>query len=162
VTDRSKVQEIIRNLVDNAVKFTTAGSVTVRARPGDRSGWVRVEVADTGPGIRPEHRECIFDAFRQIGQSSTRGTDGIGLGLSIVKGHADALGGTVSIASSVGGGSTFHVDLPCALPGTPSGDPAAQALDEVTQNTAELPGEARPLGPTARSMRVARADDRRP
>ena len=145
-TDRVKLQEIVRNLVDNAVKFTRDGSISVSARLGDE-GRVRIEVSDTGTGIAESDLASIFDAFRQLGETSTRGTGGIGLGLSIVKQLATALGGTVSVTSRIGEGSTFRVDIPRALPGLtvePVPD-AVAALDDVSRNVAELPARARPL-----------------
>jgi len=116
-TDRVKVQEIIRNLVDNAVKFTQQGTVGIVSYVDGRPDTVVIEVRDTGPGIAPDALEYIFDEFRQVGQSSTRSTIGVGLGLSIVKRLAEALGGRVSVASRLGEGSTFRVELPCRFPG---------------------------------------------
>jgi len=115
-TDRVKLQEIVRNLIDNAFKFTTTGSVTVTARRGDAGDRVVLAVSDTGSGIPPEHLETIFDEFRQLGETSTRATAGVGLGLSIVKQLVGALGGTVSVSSVVGEGSTFRVEIPSRLP----------------------------------------------
>src|SRR5438552_1640066 len=138
-TDRVKLQEIVHNLVDNAVKFTEAGRITLVARAGSDSSRVVIEVGDTGPGIPAEDLDTIFDAFHQVGESSTRRTNGVGLGLSIVKQLANALGGTVSVTSRIGEGSTFRIDVPCCLraPGapTPEAVPAAVvALDKVTRN----------------------------
>jgi signal transduction histidine kinase len=148
-TDRIKLQEIVRNLVDNAVKFTEQGKVEVAARPGTEPGTVAIEVSDTGPGIRPEELRYIFDPFHQVGESSTRRTGGVGLGLSIVKQLVEALGGTVSVSSRLGEGSTFRVELPCRLPQTGTTETAPQpdaaaALDEVTRNVATVPTPARP------------------
>jgi len=137
-TDRIKLQEIVRNLVDNAVKFTEQGTVKVIARRGEEPATITIEVSDTGSGIRPEDVRYIFDPFHQIGESSTRRTGGVGLGLSIVKQLVEALGGTVSVSSRLGEGSTFRVDLPCRLPGRDE-DTAVTALDDVTRNAATLP-----------------------
>jgi signal transduction histidine kinase len=115
-TDRIKVQEVVRNLVDNAIKFTPAGAITLAAHANAGGSSVVVEVRDTGPGISEEELGYIFDAFRQVGQSSTRRTTGVGLGLSIVKQLVEALGGAVSVDSRVGEGSTFRVEVPCRLP----------------------------------------------
>src|SRR5439155_1400857 len=98
-TDRVKLREIVHNLVDNAVKFTEAGRVAVVAHAGKGPGWVVIEVSDTGPGIPAEDLDTVFDAFHQVGESSTRRTGGVGLGLSIVKQLVTALGGTVSVTS---------------------------------------------------------------
>ena len=115
-TDRVKLQEIIRNLFDNAVKFTEAGTVTIAARAGDDGATVIIDVRDTGPGIPAEELEFIFDEFRQVGESSLRSTQGVGLGLSIVKRLVGALGGTVTVSSRVGAGSCFSVRIPRRLP----------------------------------------------
>ncbi len=150
-TDRVKLQEIVHNLVDNAVKFTEAGRITLVARAGSDSSRVVIEVCDTGPGIPAEDLDSIFDAFHQVGESSTRRTGGVGLGLSIVKQLVNALGGTVSVTSRIGEGSTFRIDVPCCLraPGapTPEAVPAAVvALDNVTRNVARLPRRSRAAG----------------
>jgi signal transduction histidine kinase len=115
-TDRIKVHQIVRNLVDNAVKFTESGRVVVEAGPGARAGTVLIAVTDTGPGVPAVELPHIFEPFHQLGASSTRRTNGVGLGLSIVRRLADVLGGEVSASSELGWGSTFRVLLPCELP----------------------------------------------
>lgn len=115
VTDRIKLQEIVRNLVDNAVKFTHHGRVVLRAFPSV-SGHIVIEVEDTGIGIAPEELERIFEPFHQTGESSTRSTGGVGLGLSIVKQLCLVLGGDIGVTSEVGRGSCFRVELPAPLP----------------------------------------------
>src|SRR5205814_4151181 len=130
---------------------------TLVARAGSDSSRVVIEVGDTGPGIPAEDLDTIFDAFHQVGESSTRRTSGVGLGLSIVKQLANALGGTVSVTSRIGEGSTFRIDVPCCLqaPGapTPEAVPAAVvALDKVTRNVARLS-----RGPRASGSRTARS-----
>jgi signal transduction histidine kinase len=120
-TDRVKLQEIVRNLFDNAVKFTETGVVTIAARADDDGATVIIDVRDTGPGIPPEELEFIFDEFRQVGESSRRSTQGVGLGLSIVKRLVAALGGTVTVSSQVGEGSCFSVRIPRRLPVQPPG-----------------------------------------
>ena len=125
-TDRIKLHEIVRNLVDNAVKFAESGMVAVKAWPSEGGESVAIEVADTGPGMAPTDLQTIFDAFQQVGQESTRPTGGVGLGLSIVKQLVDALGGRVDVTSRLGEGSTFHVEIPRRLPGDhPVAEPAA-------------------------------------
>lgn len=123
-TDRVKLQEVVRNLVDNAVKFTTNGAIGVRAEADLTPGWMSVEVQDTGPGIPAEELPHIFDAFRQVGDANTRGTAGVGLGLSIVKQLVEVLGGTASVSSHVGAGSTFRIEIPCRLSPAESAPPA--------------------------------------
>jgi signal transduction histidine kinase len=112
-TDRVKLQEIVRNLVDNALKFTAEGSVTVEARVGADPDTVVIEVRDTGCGIAPDELLHVFDEFRQVGSNDTRSTGGVGLGLSIARRLVEALGGRISVESLVGVGSTFRVEIPC-------------------------------------------------
>ncbi len=110
LTDRTKVKQIMLNLLSNAVKFTHSGNVRIVAvREGD---LVRIDVSDTGIGIRKEDLAAIWDDFRQVDQSRTREFGGTGLGLSITRKLAGALGGRVSLTSEFGRGSTFCVYLP--------------------------------------------------
>jgi len=111
-TDRVKLQEVVRNLVDNAAKFTQRGSVRMEARPGERAGWVTIAVRDTGRGIGAEDLPRIFEEFRQVGENNTRTTNGVGLGLAIVKRLMDVLGGRITVESTLGEGSTFTLSLP--------------------------------------------------
>lgn len=113
-TDRIKLQEIVRNLVDNAVKFTDAGTVVVSARASDADS-ITIEVRDTGRGIPAAELAYIFEPFHQGGQSSTRSTGGVGLGLSIVKQLCQALGGSISVTSELRVGSSFRVEIPRRL-----------------------------------------------
>jgi signal transduction histidine kinase len=115
-TDRVKLQEVVRNLVDNAAKFTQHGSIRMEARPGDQAGWVTIAVRDTGRGISAEDLPRIFEEFRQVGENNTRTTNGVGLGLAIVKRLMDVLGGRINVESTLGAGSTFFVQLPSRLP----------------------------------------------
>jgi len=162
-TDRVKLHEIVRNLVDNALKFTEAGSVSIRARPAASAASVVIEVMDTGPGIHRKDLDRIFDAFQQAGRTSSRDTRGVGLGLSIVKQLVDALGGTVSVASRVGEGSTFRVEIPHALAArheSPTDAPRAlTALDDVARNAATPPAAGRPFRPLRRRARPAHLVD---
>jgi signal transduction histidine kinase len=111
IGDPDRVEQILYHLVENAVKFTRAGSIDVRAyRPND-GRWV-MQVADTGIGIPEKAREYIFDPFRQVDESVTREYGGIGLGLAIVRQLSMLMGGEVALESEVGHGSTFTVTLP--------------------------------------------------
>jgi signal transduction histidine kinase len=104
---------VIKNLVSNAVKFTTEGSVTVEAR--EQRGGVEISVSDTGIGIPQDALGFIFEPFRQVDSSDTRPYTGSGLGLHIVQRLLEVLGGTITVESAVGRGSTFRVWVP--LPG---------------------------------------------
>ena len=109
-SDPVKLKVVLKNLIQNAFKFTDAGAVTVRVtRAPDR---VEFAVSDTGIGIPPEHLETIFEPFRQLDSSSTRSYGGVGLGLYIVARLLDLLGGGIRVESEVGRGSTFRVWVP--------------------------------------------------
>ncbi len=114
ISDPGKLKVVIKNLLINAIKFTRAGIVTIGAQ-GYADG-VEVYVADTGIGIALEQHKVIFDAFRQGSTTNVRGLTGVGLGLHIAKQLLDLLGGTISVTSEVGKGSTFHVRLPLPSP----------------------------------------------
>jgi len=117
VCDAGKLKMIVRNLVDNALKFTDAGSIDITvelAPPGHGGLALEIEVADTGIGIAPEQRDAVFEMYRQGDGSLTRRHAGIGLGLYIVKRLVEALGGRIALASTPGTGSTFQVTIPVA------------------------------------------------
>jgi signal transduction histidine kinase len=117
VSDRHKLGAILHHLVDNAIKFTPAGEVEVRARPlaQDR---VALVVRDTGIGIAPENVALVFELFRQLDGSETRLYGGTGIGLHLVKRLVERLGGTIELASVPGVGSTFTVTLPAGTTST--------------------------------------------
>jgi signal transduction histidine kinase len=129
ISDESKVAQVLRNLVSNALKFTQEGEVRVCARLDAQHGTVTFIVADSGIGIAPEDRARIFDEFEQVEgplQSQTRGT---GLGLAVSQRLAAVLGGALNLQSTLGGGSTFKLTIPVAYSGTQSMPAAADAID---------------------------------
>lgn len=110
--DENRLQQILHNLIGNAIKFTEAGEVCVRVRGlGD---WVQVEVIDTGIGIPADRRDSIFESFNQGDGSIQREYGGTGLGLSITKRLIELHGGNIQVASILGKGSTFSFTLPTA------------------------------------------------
>jgi len=111
-SDRAKLKVILRNLVENALKFTPSGAVTLSVRGGDQGGRVQLSVADTGIGIAPDEHGAIFEMFRQIDETKDYSRTGVGLGLYLVRRYAVLLGGDVRVDSTPGKGSTFIVDLP--------------------------------------------------
>ncbi|HSG39462.1 MAG TPA: PAS domain-containing protein [Thermoanaerobaculia bacterium] len=126
--DSARLQQILWNLLTNAVKFTPEGGhIDVRTSDGP-DGRVRVEVSDDGIGIEPEMLPRIFNAFEQGGPDITRQFGGLGLGLSISKVLAELHGGLLSVTSGGRGqGSTFILELPLLAADADSGDPAASA-----------------------------------
>jgi signal transduction histidine kinase len=115
VTDRTKLRQILLNLLDNAVKYTDAGTVTlccvVRA-----PRLVAFSVDDTGPGISPEDRDRIFGDFTRVLAKPGAPVQGTGLGLAIARSLAGALGGMLTLDTTLGTGSTFTVTLPATMP----------------------------------------------
>lgn len=110
-TDAGKISQILRNLVSNAIKFTTKGEIRVRAVRSTPE-MVRFEVRDTGLGIAPEDQERIFDEFTQIENPIQRNVKGTGLGLALSRRLAEILGGTLTVQSKVGEGATFVLEVP--------------------------------------------------
>lgn len=109
-SDRFRVRQLLQNLIDNALRHTEHGAVSVTAEP--HRGGVRLAVSDTGIGIAADDLPHVFAPFR----TGSRGSTGFGLGLYIVKRFCEALGGTIRVASDVGRGTRFTVDLPIELP----------------------------------------------
>jgi signal transduction histidine kinase len=105
--------------VDNAIKYTPPGGVVTVATRRE-PGWAIVEVADTGPGIRPEHRQRIFERFFRVDSARSR-SGGAGLGLAISRWIAEAHGGEIRVESGPGGGTSFCVRLPGAKAPLPVG-----------------------------------------
>jgi signal transduction histidine kinase len=112
-SDPLLLELILRNLIDNALKYTRCGGVTVEAC--ERNGHIQLAVIDTGPGIPPEQLEAIFEEFHQLDNPARDRARGFGLGLATVEQAARRLGTTVLVRSEVGRGSTFSVTVPCAL-----------------------------------------------
>lgn len=111
-TDPDKVRQILLNLVGNAIKYTSAGSVSVELRPeAEHAG---IHVRDTGPGIAPQHLGRIFEPFWQAEPTQRSHGGGTGLGLSVVKRLATMLGGRIEVESALGAGSSFTLLLPYA------------------------------------------------
>lgn len=136
-SDAVKIKEIVGNLISNAVKFTSRGSVEVSLQcdgPAVPPEKVRLiaEVVDTGVGILPERLEAMFEPFVQGDQSITRVYGGTGLGLSIARQLAGLLGGTLRAKSLPGEGSTFTLELPVLLADAPAPKPDRQTPREMS------------------------------
>lgn len=115
IGDKSRIEQIVTNLIVNAIKFTEKGSVVVHAYQTNATYW-GIKVQDTGSGIDPEHMTYIFEPFRQIDETSSRKYGGVGLGLAIVQQLVTAMDGTIEVKSKLGQGSVFTVSLPLQLP----------------------------------------------
>ncbi len=131
--DRSKVDQILLNLLTNAVKFTSRGGhISVACGTSDGAGLIRVR--DDGVGIDPELAESIFEPFVQVGRSLATPHEGTGLGLSISRDLARAMNGDLTVESQPGSGSTFTLSLPLA-----DADPDADAEPDADGGSAETP-----------------------
>ncbi len=154
-TDRQRLEQVLKNLLSNAFKFTEAGSVRLDiAMVGE--DHLALAVKDTGIGISPAHQESIFEAFRQADGTTSRKYGGTGLGLSISRELARLLGGAITLQSSPGEGSTFTITIPLAY------DPA-----QVAPRDAAVAPRSNEPGPAAaepiklrRGLREKLEDDR--
>ncbi len=113
--DRHRLQQILVNLVGNAIKFTPS-SHTIRVSAASEGELARIRVSDNGPGIPADRLQAIFEPFVQVNDGHTRPHSGVGLGLAISRDLARAMGGELTVESELGAGSTFYVTLPLATP----------------------------------------------
>lgn len=114
INDPIRLQQLLTNLIYNAIKFTETGSVSVELEEL-KEDKIIITIQDTGIGISEIDLKHIFQAFRQVNQTITRTSQGTGLGLAIVKDLLDLMGGTITVESLLGEGSTFRVELPRAV-----------------------------------------------
>jgi len=142
--DRGRAQQIVANLVNNAIKFTPNGAVDVRVAADRESGVYRIEVTDSGIGIAPEALERIFQPFEQEDGTSKRRFGGSGLGLALVKQIVDAMGARIGVESERGRGSRFWVEFRLA-----------EAPPQAEQRDDDVTLVRRPV----RHLRVLLADD---
>ncbi len=113
--DHAKLKHILQNLVNNAIKFTETGHVTLAARYIFQANAIEFKVSDTGVGIPQEKLPIIFEMFRQLDSSDTRQYEGVGLGLFIVRKFTEMLGGKVDVESDLGKGSIFTIAIPAEV-----------------------------------------------
>ncbi|MFO0663728.1 MAG: response regulator [Polyangiaceae bacterium] len=171
-SDSQRVEQILKNLLSNAFKFTEKGNVTLRVEKADRE--IVFVVADSGIGIDPRHHEAIFEAFRQADGTTNRRFGGTGLGLSISRELARLLGGDVSVESEEGKGSAFTLRLPLVpsvqpAPSVPTASETSGASQHVriatpsagTARLAARPAEVRKKTPAPFRMPPATIKDDR-
>ena len=144
--DRTRIRQIVLNILNNAIKFTSHGEVILRAENAGRA--VKITIQDTGLGIPLSEQALIFEEFRQSERTAERSFGGLGLGLAICKRLVEMHGGQIGVHSSgeEGQGSTFYFTLPAALDLSPS--PASNAEPKAGQNVLLLvdrPAESGPL-----------------
>jgi PAS domain S-box-containing protein len=112
VGDSSVFNKVIGNVLDNAVKFTHSGSVTIKTTMISKPSMIDIQISDTGIGIPEGQQEYIFDSFYQVNGSMTREYEGTGMGLALVDFFAKKMGASIHIESAIDKGSTFHICLP--------------------------------------------------
>ena len=166
VGDQTRIQQVLTNLVGNALKFTEAGHIRVTVTEGSRRGAIshlRFSVADTGIGIPVEQHAAIFEAFRQADGSTTRKFGGTGLGLAISSMLVQLMGGQLTVESEPGAGSTFRFDLKLPITQNPSSEPEARqpaVPDAVPAATPTVQASADGMtGLTARSRKILLVED---
>jgi CheY-like chemotaxis protein len=134
-SDPSLMEQILRNLISNAIKYTHVGTVSLRC--ARQAGTVRIEVLDTGVGIPAEQMPYIFDEFFQIGITPNSTHDGYGLGLSIVSRLAKLLNAVLEVQSELGRGTSFSIELPAGVHHVGSehtaAGPAPRAVEAVRE-----------------------------
>ncbi len=145
VSDEQRLEQVLRNLLSNAFKFTEEGGVTlsVERRAGGRIAFA---VSDTGVGIPPDKLQVIFEAFQQADGTTSRKYGGTGLGLSISRELARALGGEIEVSSTVGEGTIFTLVLPLSYP-----RPAAHTFDLRPGEAGHAPTSPSSAAPTERA-----------
>jgi signal transduction histidine kinase/DNA-binding response OmpR family regulator len=150
--DPTRVKQILMNLVGNAIKFTSRGSVTVRLSFDAPARQLRLEVADTGIGLSPEQLAGLFVPFSQADTSTSRLYGGTGLGLSICRRLCELMGGRIDAESELGRGSRFRVELPAEDAGPPRPADAPRPPDAPL-------AAGRGIGTLSRRHRILFADD---
>jgi CheY-like chemotaxis protein len=162
-TDLNRLQQILKNLLSNAFKFTAEGGVVLRVGPGPRAedggGTLSFAVQDSGIGIPAEKQKLIFEAFQQADGTTSRKYGGTGLGLTISREIARLLGGTIEVSSAPGRGSTFTLCLPASY----SGPDANNWRDEPAGGNTSGDDDIEPLPESAdlAGTRVLLVDDDR-
>lgn len=155
-TDEGKLSQILRNLISNALKFTEKGEVRVRAEP-EPGGTIHFSVQDSGIGIAPEFLDRIFEEFVQVEGPLQKRVKGTGLGLPLSRRLAELLGGTLTVESAMGEGSTFHLRIPRAH-GETASEPSAQAEPEPASKDEGAPGAQLPADGASQPVLIVEDD----
>jgi PAS domain S-box-containing protein len=153
--DNFRIQQVINNLISNAVKFTERGSVRLSVELSEDGEMLNFSVQDTGRGISEDQLEVIFEAFRQVDFSDTRKFSGTGLGLTISRKLVDMMGGTLVVKSIVDEGSTFQFTLPYKEAPNESIEEVEQIAKKVAQVTSITGGRILIAEDDAVSRKVA-------
>ncbi|MHB8572215.1 MAG: ATP-binding protein [Candidatus Dormibacteria bacterium] len=146
VADRDRVKQVLKHVLDNAIKFNTAGG-TVSVSGGHTRDVTWIEVRDTGIGVDPAHHERIFDRFFQVDNTATRRYGGTGMGLSLARKIMEAHGGVISVVSVPGEGSTFRLEFPGVVGST--GDDTGDDVGSPVHNGARRRQKASPEAPAS-------------
>lgn len=112
--DATRLRQILINLLGNAIKFTPSGTIEVRLDQTEDGGGVRLKVVDTGPGIRAEDHDKLFQTFEQLDTDAVSGSEGAGIGLALTARLVQLMGGRIGYADNPGGGSVFWLELPAS------------------------------------------------
>ncbi|QHJ00707.1 response regulator [Xylophilus rhododendri] len=161
-TDRQRVEQILKNLLSNAFKFTERGKVTLVIAPRAEGG-LAIEVTDTGIGIEASQQESIFEAFRQADGTTSRRYGGTGLGLTISRDLSHLLGGELTVRSAAGEGSTFTLVLPASYqPPLLAPAPSSTASTAATSSSSSSAASASVAAPAPSSGLAASALARSP
>jgi signal transduction histidine kinase/DNA-binding response OmpR family regulator len=161
VTDPLRVEQVLKNFLSNAIKFTESGEVALRLSPAANGGVV-FAVTDTGIGIAEEQQQLIFEAFRQADGTINRKYGGTGLGLSISRELATLLGGEIEVSSTPGQGSTFALVLPasCETGSPPAPHRSVAARANGRSRPMDLPPAPQPAPHAQTASAPAMPDDR--
>ncbi|MEO7634433.1 MAG: ATP-binding protein, partial [Sphingomicrobium sp.] len=146
--DPIRIQQVMSNLISNAIKFTEHGRITIMVRAGERVGdarnW-RVEVSDTGIGIAPEQQNSLFQPFVQAETSIARRFGGTGLGLAISRWLVEAMDGSIGVESGIGLGATFWFEIPLVAAETTEWNALPSTLQQASRSLRILVAEDNPV-----------------
>jgi signal transduction histidine kinase/ActR/RegA family two-component response regulator len=142
IADRMRLKQVLLNLLSNAIKYNREGGAVVVACEAADSERVRVSVQDTGPGLRPDQLEALFQPFNRLGQQSGP-IEGTGIGLVVTKKLVELMGGTIGVTSAAGAGSVFSIELKSAARPSAVGEPlrveapapVSEAIDDAAAVT---------------------------